>query len=144
MADVSGVEHELGNDRQGVNLVHGGLEGGNHVRIRRFVEPHVAVADLDEAQLTTGVPLHGERIAETVRLQNAALDHAQSSGASPRHALQKAPAVNSIVVLIRVVLVKCDLVSRFLRHHFLRKADSVRASLSRTDDRRLYSLKKYC
>ncbi len=121
VADVSGVEHELGSNRQRVDLVHGGLERGRHVRIRRLVEPHVAVADLDEAQVTVGMALQVERIAQTVGLQDPTLNHAQSSGASPRHALQKAPAVNSVLVDSVVILVNYDVVTCFLCHHFLRR-----------------------
>src|SRR6266436_3479024 len=50
VADISGMQQELRRIRQPVDLVHRGLQRPRYIRIRRFVESHVAVADLHEAQ----------------------------------------------------------------------------------------------
>jgi hypothetical protein len=58
MSKVAGVNDELGRLRQRVDAVHGLLEGGGHILIWRPVEPDVAVADLDEPQLTVALRHH--------------------------------------------------------------------------------------
>jgi hypothetical protein len=102
MADVAGVEQELGPHRGRVDLLNGYPQGGHHVGIGGFVEPHVAVTDLNEAQLARLGSSGGQtgRIAEAVGPQNSAFNNVQSSGSSPGHAFEKSTAVNAIVVVI--------------------------------------------
>jgi hypothetical protein len=61
----------------------------------------VAVADLHEAKFAGGSRgIYFGRTTEAERFQYAALHHAQRSGAGPGHALQKATAVDAIVVVV--------------------------------------------
>src|SRR5258708_29901428 len=101
MADVPGVEHELGRRRQGIDLVDSRFKGGSHVRIGRLVEPHVAVADLNEAEVSLGLLFSDlGKTAEAIRLHDSAVDHAQGPRAGPSHALQEPSAVDSVIVVL--------------------------------------------
>src|SRR5437879_7643248 len=100
MADVSGVQQELGLHRESIDFVHCGLQGGDHVGISRLVESHVAVADLYEAEFSNFAGLHRRAAMRPkgVRFQHASLHYTEGAGASPGHALQKTSAVDSIVI----------------------------------------------
>src|SRR5579859_3844685 len=102
MADVTGVQNELRRIGQGVDLVHGGLERADDVRIRRFVEAHVAIADLHKTQPSHFVGLHiGTHLgSERKGLQHSALNHAERTSAGPSHAFQKSAAVNSVMIVV--------------------------------------------
>jgi hypothetical protein len=54
VAQVASVDDEIRLLRQSVDLIDGGLQGGRYIGIRRFVEAHVAVADLDEVEFSLG------------------------------------------------------------------------------------------
>src|SRR5208283_3560156 len=101
MADVAGVQHEGGGDWQRVDFVHRGLKCAYNVRIRSLIEPHVAVADLNETEfaLIFRAPERRET-AQAVGVEYAAFDDAKGARPSPRHTLQETPAVDSIVVVI--------------------------------------------
>ena len=101
MADVAGVQHELGRNGQRVDLVHGGLQRGGDIGIGRLVEAHVAVADLHKTEVALGCLTGMRRIAEAVGLQHSALQHAERSRAGPGHAFQEAAAVDSVVVVVK-------------------------------------------
>ena len=113
MADVSRVQQKLRRRRQRIDLIDRRFLSSGHVQIRRFVESHVAVADLHEAQLARcrGIRSQIGKPAQAVRLQYAALHHAQRARSCPRHALQKSAAIDSVLVVIVQ-----DLVFHFLRH----------------------------
>ena len=100
MADVAGVQHERRSDRQRIDLVDRGLQGRDHVRIRRLVESHVAVADLHETEFALVFMAAERETAQAVGIEHAALDHAKGARAGPRHALQESSAVNSVVVVV--------------------------------------------
>ena len=72
------------------------------IRIGWFVESHVAVADLYEAQLTRSRCLasHLGHLTKAVRLKYTALHDAESSSPRPSHAFQESPPVYSILVVI--------------------------------------------
>ena len=59
MTDVTGVQKELGLSGKSIDLIHSGFQCCDHVGIGWFIESHVAVADLYEAQLSHFVRLHG-------------------------------------------------------------------------------------
>src|SRR5947209_14424435 len=52
MSDVTRVENEARLFWKSVDLCHRRLQRANHVRISGLVEPHMAVTDLDKAELT--------------------------------------------------------------------------------------------
>jgi hypothetical protein len=56
----------------------------------------VAVADLHEAELAL---LFGA-VAESIGLQHSALDYTQDPSTRPRHAFEKAPTVDSVMIVI--------------------------------------------
>src|SRR5690242_8049342 len=95
------MQQESRRGGRGVDPVDGHAQGGDHVGVSGFVEPHVAIADLNEAQLAvSSASRKTGGIAEAVRSQNSSLDDAQGSRAGPGHTLQKPTAVNSVVVVI--------------------------------------------
>src|SRR5579863_2299902 len=95
------MEQKLGLSRSDVDPVNRDLQRGHHVGVGGFVEAHVAVADLNEAELTSrGSRSKSGGIAETVGPQNTPLHDEQSSRAGPSHALQESATVNSVVVMI--------------------------------------------
>ena len=92
--------------RQRVDLVNRRLQRSDHVRISRFVETHVAVADLHKAQFTLGrgrVQL--AQPAQAERLHHAAIHDAERSRSSPSHAFEKAAPVNPVPVVVKLDLV---------------------------------------
>ncbi len=65
MRDVSRMKHELGSHRQRINLVDRRLQSRCDIRIRRLVEPHVAVADLNKTEIALPEPLSSGRVIES-------------------------------------------------------------------------------
>src|SRR5437868_4732987 len=57
----------------------------------------MAVADLDEVEFSLRSILF---LAKCLRCQDAAAESPKDSGASPCHALQKAAAVNAVIVMV--------------------------------------------
>src|SRR5579863_8220705 len=100
MANVSGMEHEFRGGGESIDLVDGRFQRRGYVRIGRFVEPHVAVADLHEAQTALDrFRIHFREAAHTVGLQNTALHNAEGASSRPGHALQESAAVDAIMVM---------------------------------------------
>ena len=113
VADISRMQQELRRPRKPIDFVHCGFQRSRHVRVGRLVESHVAVADLHEAQFarSRSRSFQLRKPAQAVRLQYAALHHAKRARARPRHALQKAASIDTIVVVI-----VHDLIFHSLRH----------------------------
>src|SRR4030095_8590935 len=99
MADIAGVEQKLRQSWCVIDPVNRHPQGGHYVGVGRLVEPHVAVADLDEAQLPSG-GLSKIGSAEAVGSENPTLHDQEGSSAGPGHAFQESTAVNSVVVVI--------------------------------------------
>src|SRR6476659_6929895 len=101
MGEVTRVQNEFWRVRQGIDLVDRGPQRGNHIRIRRLVEPHVTVADLYKAELSRAMHLPGAHLcSQSSRLQNSAFHDAERAGARPRHAFKKSPAIDAIMVVV--------------------------------------------
>src|SRR5271170_3406920 len=99
MADVAGVQNESRRGGQGIDLVDRCLQGTYDVGVCRFVEAHVAVADLDEGKVALGCMFFElGKATQAVGAEDSAFDHAKSACSRPSHALQEAAAVNSVVV----------------------------------------------
>src|SRR5882724_6976388 len=101
MTYVAGVQHELWRLAETIDLLDRRLERPCHIGIGGFVESHMAVADLHEAEFAS----HFARAdfsqpAQAIRLQDSSFHHAERSCPSPRHAFQKTSSVDSIVVVI--------------------------------------------
>ena len=112
VADVAGVQNECRRHGQRVDLADRGFQGRNHVGVRGLVESHVAVADLDETEFALRGLCDVGGIVESVGLQHSTFEHAEGSGAGPRHAFQESSAVDSVVVVV-----ERNCVMLFLRRH---------------------------
>src|SRR5947208_7973577 len=100
MADVSGVQDELGSDRQRINLVDGSLEGTDDIRVGRLVESHVTVADLHKCKFAF---VHLGRVAamaKAIAVEHTAFEYADSASARPCHAAEKSAAVDAILMVV--------------------------------------------
>ena len=97
MAEVAGVDDEIGRDRKRVDLVDGRLECAVHIGIRRFIEADMAVADLNEGQITFGIT---HLLAKGARSGNPAGNAPNHPRTGPGHALQKSATVYSVVVVV--------------------------------------------
>ncbi len=98
VAEVAGVNDEVGLLRQGVDLVDGGLQGGGDIGVRGLAEAHVAVADLDEVEFSLRGMLPA--LAEGLRREDAAAHGPEDSGSGPGHAFQEAAAVDAVVIVV--------------------------------------------
>jgi hypothetical protein len=101
MRQVASVQYEIRRGGEGIDLGNGLLQGGNYIRVGRLVKTDVAVADLDEAEISRGG--HGtvrgcraER-AEDSRAQHATADRPQHPGANPGHAFQEPAPVHAVL-----------------------------------------------
>src|SRR5579864_8841418 len=101
MADITGVDHEVRTRRQRIDLIHRCFEGADHIRVRRFIESHVAITDLYKGEFSLGVIWTDAcKVTEAVRVQDSALNNTKCPGARPGHAFEKTAAVDSIVIVI--------------------------------------------
>src|SRR6201988_3636787 len=100
MGDIAGVNDEGWLDRKRIDLVQRFLERADSVRVRRLVEPDMAVAYWKEAQPTRGdCPCLADNAH---RARDAAGDGPQDAGAGPGHAFENfAPADAALVAVIR-------------------------------------------
>src|SRR5207302_205130 len=74
MADVTGVNQEIGRCRHCGDALDGLPERADHVAVRGLVESDVAVADLHEAEVAGRLrATRSENVAQSKGLQNAAL-----------------------------------------------------------------------
>jgi hypothetical protein len=92
----------------------------------------MAVANLDEAELTLSMPLPAVTVAKAVRLQDSALQHTQSARPRPSHALKESPAVNSVAVVVNLdfIIIRC--LRRASPHHPLLQ-ESLRFGIHRAE-----------
>src|SRR6516162_2590969 len=72
----------------------------------------MAVADLGEAETAFG-QRHRPRLTEGLRAQDAAADAVKDTGPDPGHALEEAPAIDAVVVVVINDFV-CHMLSSFL------------------------------
>src|ERR1700741_3614911 len=125
MANVARVQNKLRLFRESINLVHRGLQGRNHVWIRRLIEAHVAVADLHEAQLTHFVGLHLRTHVrgESTRRQYSAFNYAKRTGSGPGHALQKTSPIDTVIIVVMLNESTDIRVSQILFRHLSSNSD---------------------
>src|SRR5436309_1746109 len=98
MCEISGVQDELRLALQRADLVDRCLQRGGYIRIGGFIKSNMTVADLREADSALVVVRPG--LSEEARGGYARLDRPNDPGAGPRHASEKSPAVNSVMILI--------------------------------------------
>ena len=99
---------------QPIDLVDRRLQRRDHIRIGRLVESHVAVADLDKAEVPAfaGMSIHSPwRRPGTPECHRSSSRPARTR---PCHALQKSAPVDAIVVEILQFLI--DKILLFVRH----------------------------
>ena len=95
MADVARVDDEVGRLGKGIDLVDGGLKRRGNIRVGRFVESHVAVADLDESKFAFGAG--GCILAERARTENSSGNGPDYAAAGPSHALQESAPGDTVI-----------------------------------------------
>src|SRR6266699_1294786 len=100
MTQVTRVNDELGFVRQCVDFIDGCFQRSADIGVRRFVEAHMAVADLYEIKLAKLAFCAGRLLAERPRAQYAVTDGPDDSRSGPGHAFEKAAPVDAIVVVI--------------------------------------------
>src|ERR1700685_1524246 len=134
MADVAGVQQEVWRRRQRVDFIYGCLESSHNIRIGRLVEAHVAVADLNKAEVSTSAGMLGNIFRESPGNGNAAAHGPYQTRPGPGHAFQKSAAVDNVVVEILEFLM--DKILVVIRHF----ASVVCRSVWITGGPRFYSL----
>ena len=97
MAQVAGVNDEVGLLRQAVDLVDGCIKSANDVWIRRLVKAHVTIADLDEVKFSL-LGLH--LLAESPRTQDAAANRPDYAGSSPSHTPQETATIDAVLSVV--------------------------------------------
>jgi len=98
MREVARVNQQLGSLEQSVDPVYGGFQSADHVLVRFLGETDVAVADLNEREIVffglAGI------LTEYAGGQDPSTYGPSDACAYPGHALQKAAAVDAVVVMI--------------------------------------------
>src|SRR5262249_69672 len=127
MADVASMQDEFGLLGKRVDLVHGGFQGPDYIRICRFIESHVAVTDLHKTDPTHFVGLHlrAQLRSESVGLQHSTFNQAECTGAGPGHTFKKSTAIDSVVIVIVLDKPTGVRIKQFLFRHlrFLRLSE---------------------
>ena len=93
VAQIAGVDDEIGLVRESIDFIDGGLKRSRDVRIGRFAEADVAVADLHEVKFSPGA---FRVAAEGLGTEDAAADGPQDARAGPGHAFQETAAVDAV------------------------------------------------
>ena len=96
LRDIAGVQHERGALGERVEARDGLAQRAGHVVVRVLVEADVAVADLREQEAARR-RVARRRAAEHARHRHAAIERPEQTRASPRHAAEKAAAVDAVV-----------------------------------------------
>src|SRR5580765_2256011 len=99
MAQIAGVNHEIGSLWQSVDLVDRYPQRRSDIRICRLIKTDVAIADLDEGE----VPAHRflfRTFGEHLRYGDSSAQGPNQAGSRPRHTLQKSASVDSVIVEI--------------------------------------------
>ena len=107
MAQVAGVNDEIGLVGQPVDLIDGRLKRAGDIRVGWLGETDMAVADLHEVELA----LRGLHfLAKSLGTDHAAANGPGHARSRPSHALEKSPAVNTVstVVLMIVSYLLCQ------------------------------------
>src|SRR5579863_6550254 len=95
MADVAGVNEEGRLDGQAVDPGDCGLQRADDIRVGLLVKADVAVADLDEVQLSgPGFGVVASRLAAGYTSAHAP----ENSRAGPGHAVQETAAVDAVSI----------------------------------------------
>src|SRR6185369_4646353 len=94
LRDVSGMNNEIGLDRQRFDLGDRLAECRSRIGVRRLVEPDMAVAQLDEGEWRCGrtPQRRGQGLVEADRAADPTIEREQGARSCPRHAFQKIAA----------------------------------------------------
>ncbi len=95
MAEVAGMNDEVGRLRKRIDLVDCCLQRADHIGVGWFVETNVAVANLNETESRFGAGS-----AEGARTRDPAADGPDYTCSGPGHALQEAATVDAVVVMV--------------------------------------------
>src|SRR5438552_10822165 len=84
-----------------VDAIERNLKRRGDILVRLFTKADVAVADLQEAKVSSRQWLPGLcNLSKGLRYENAAADRPKQAGTGPCHALQKAAAINPVMLVI--------------------------------------------
>src|SRR4051794_37684527 len=97
MRDVAGVDHEGWLRRHCLDLADCLFERAIDVGVRGLLEPHVAVADLQEGERACA--LRHRLVHKPKGARYAASDCPEDAGPGPGHAFENFAAVNAIVIM---------------------------------------------
>src|ERR1700683_1310346 len=100
MADVPGMQQEVRRRGWRVGLVCGGLQRSHHIWIGGLVEAHVAVADLNKAEICPPAGMFRNIFGEGPGDGKCAPHSPYQTGPSPSHAFEKSAPVDAVVVEI--------------------------------------------
>src|SRR5713226_686584 len=84
---------------QRADAVNGLLECAGDVHVGDVLEADMAVADLNEAEVTTS---GGAGLRQTTRRENASAQRPYDAGPGPGHALEEAAPVDAVSVVVFV------------------------------------------
>src|SRR5215471_668905 len=93
MADVAGMDDELRRNGQRIYLCDGLLQRCGYIFVCRFVEAHVAVANLDKIESS---PRRAGGSMSDLAVGDPAADCPEEAGPHPGHAFQKAAAIDAV------------------------------------------------
>src|SRR5260370_33044773 len=97
MANVAGMDGKEWGIWQGVDLRDCLLQRGSYIFVRFFVEAHVAVANLDEAQ---GSLRCASDAMSHLAVRDSTADCPEQSAPCPCHTFKKTAAINAIITKI--------------------------------------------
>src|SRR5437870_9202641 len=95
------MNKERRRSRHRVYAIESNFKSRRDILIRVLVKADMAVANLQKAKVGSWQRLAGLRnLCQSFRREYAAADRPKQAGAGPSHALQKAAAINAIVLVI--------------------------------------------
>src|ERR1700758_3713789 len=100
MAQIAGVDHEIGSLGQSVDLVDRYPQRRGDIRICGLIKTDVAVADLDKGEIPTFCGILFRTLGEYPRHGHARAQSPNQAGPRPCHTLQESATVVTVIVEI--------------------------------------------
>src|SRR5205809_2903012 len=101
LRNISRVDKERRRSGHRVDAIERNLKRRGDILVRLFTKADVAVADLQEAKVSSRQWLPGLcNLSKGLRYENAAADRPKQAGTGPCHALEKAAAINPVMLVI--------------------------------------------
>src|SRR5207247_2927282 len=101
LREVSCVDKESGRRWHRVDAIESNFEGRSHIFICFLTETDVTIADLEKAEVGSRQRLSGLcDLGKSSRREDSAADRPKQAGTCPCHAVEKAAAINSVVLVV--------------------------------------------